>query len=119
MRVGVAALMGAAAVYLLVFASRGNQAEIHVDTRQNEIREVVCNRSGKPSTIATYMFDEIGGIYLELDEDTGQTHLLLGYSDTSQTIAVAVGTEAQLLPLRDRLAQDLLGCTVMAGSEAA
>ncbi len=119
MRIGAATLMGAAGFYLLWFASRGTLAEVHFDTRQKEIREVVCNRSGKPSTVATYAFEEIGGIFLEDDEATGQTHLLLGYLDTSQTIAVAVGTQAQLLPLRDRLARDLLGRDVMAGSEAA
>lgn len=119
MRVGAAVLMGAAAFYLLWFASRGNQAELHVDTRMNEIREVVCNRSGKPTTVASYTFEEIGGIFLEADEDTGQTILLLGYMDTRQTIAVATGTEAQLLPLRDRLAHDLLGATAMLSPEAA
>ena len=119
MRVGAATLMGAAASYLLWFASRGTLAEVHVDTRQNEIRETVCNRSGKPTTVATYAFDDIGGIYLEADEETGQTQLLLGYGDTSQTIAVAAGTEAQLLPLRDRLARDLLGTSRAAGTQAA
>jgi hypothetical protein len=118
MRVGAAALMGACAFYLLWFASRGTQTEVHVDTQQNEIREVVCNRSGKPTLIATYAFDDIGGIFLEIDDTSGQTQLLLGYSDTSQTIPVAVGTEAQLLNLRDRLARDLLGVTVDSGAVA-
>ncbi len=108
MRAGAAALMGATAFYLLWFASRGTQTEVHVDTQQNEIREVVCNRSGKPTIVATYAFEEIGGVYLDIEEAGGQTNLSLGYSDTSQTIAVATGTEAQLLPLRDRLARDLL-----------
>ncbi|PJI92167.1 hypothetical protein BC777_1011 [Yoonia maricola] len=119
MRLGAATLMGAAAFYLLWFASRGTLPEIHIDTRQNEIRQVVCNRSGKPTTVATYTFDEIGGIFLEPDTQTGQSLLLLGYLDTDQTIAVATGTEAQLLPLRDRLARDLLGADVMLRAEAA
>ncbi|MEJ8560878.1 hypothetical protein QTO30_06345 [Yoonia sp. GPGPB17] len=118
MRVGAATLMGAAAFYLLWFASRGTLPQIHFDTRQNEVREVVCNRSGKPTTVATYTFDEIGGIFLEPDTDTGQSHLLLGYLDTTQTIAVASGTTAQLLPLRDRLARDLLGTDAVPGDEA-
>ena len=116
MRAGAAALMGATAFYLLWFASRGTQTEVHVDTQQNEIREVVCNRSGKPTIVATYAFEEIGGVYLDIEEAGGQTNLSLGYSDTSQTIAVATGTEAQLLPLRDRLARDLLD---MSEAEAA
>lgn len=119
MRVGAATLMGAVGFYLLWFASRGTLAEVHIDTRQKEIREVVCNRSGKPTDVATYAFSEIGGIFLEPDEETGQTHLLLGYLDTNQTIAVATATEAQLLPLRDRLARDLLGAKAMMASDAA
>ena len=119
LRVGAATLMGAAGIYLLWFASRGTLAELHVDTRQREIREVVRNRSGKPTTVAAYAFDEIGGIFMEPDQETGRTHLLLGYLDTNQTIAVALGSDAQLLPLRDRLARDLLGADVMTGTEAA
>jgi len=119
MRVGGATMMGAVGFYLLWFASRGTLAQVHVDTRQNEIHEVVCNRSGKPTTVATYAFDDISGIFLEVDEGTGQVQLLLGYGDTSQTIAVASGTEAQLLPLRDRLARDLLGRPNATGSQAA
>ncbi|MEL7178845.1 MAG: hypothetical protein AAFN63_03355 [Pseudomonadota bacterium] len=119
MRIGAACLMGAAGFYLLWFASRGVLPEIHFDTRDNEIREVVCNRSGKPTTVATYTFDEIGGIYLEPDPATGQSQLLLGYLDTAQTIAVASGSEAILLPLRDRLARDLLGPDAMPEAAAA
>jgi hypothetical protein len=119
MRIGAATLMGASALYLLWYASRGTLAEAHVDTREKEIREVVCNRSGRSTTVATYAFDDIGGIFLEADEDTGQTLLLLGYGDTSQTIVVASGTQAQLLPLRDRLARDLLGTIKASGAQAA
>lgn len=118
-RVGAATLMGAAGFYLLWFASRGVLPEIHFDTRENQLREVVCNRSGKPTTVATYAFEEIGGIYLEPDHETGQTQLLLGYLDTAQTIAVASGPEALLLPLRDRLALDLLGAEAVSVAEAA
>lgn len=112
MRIGAATLMGAAGGYLLWFASRGAVAELHINTRLKEIREVVCNRSSKSTTVAAYTFDDIGGIFLEPDQETGQVHLLLGYLDTRQTIAVATGTEAQLLALRDRLVRDLLGADV-------
>lgn len=119
MRVGAATLMGAVAFYLLWFASRGTLTEVHVDTREHEIREVVCNRSGRPTTVARYAFDDVGGIFLETDEESGQRALLLGYGDTAQMIAVATGTEAQLLPLRDRLARDLLGTAGTTGAQAA
>jgi hypothetical protein len=34
--------------------------------------------------------------------------LVLQYRDTDQQVSVAEGLEAQLIPLRDRLAQDLM-----------
>jgi hypothetical protein len=108
MRIGAAVLMGAIGFYLLWFASRGTVPDVHIDTKAREIREVVANRFGGPTTVGLYTFDEISGIYLEPDETTGQSQLLLGYNDSAQAIAIAAGTEAQLLPLRDRLAKDLL-----------
>lgn len=109
MRIGAAVFMGAIGFYLLWYASRGSIPEIHVDRKAREIREVVANRFGGPTLVGLYSFDEISGIYLEPDEATGQSQLLLEYNDTAQTISVAAGTEAQLLSLRDRIAQDLLG----------
>lgn len=109
MRVGAAALFGAMAAYLLWFASRGTKAEVHVDTSLSEIREVICNRAGKPTTVGSYGFDEIGGVFVHENETTGLSQLILQYRNTSQTVAVAEGTVAQLIPLRDRLAKDLLG----------
>jgi hypothetical protein len=108
MRIGAAVFMGAIGFYLLWFASRGTVADVHIDTKAREIREVVSNRFGGPTTVGLYCFDEISGIYLEQEETTGQSRLLLGYNDSGYSIAIAAGTEAQLLPLRDRLAQDLL-----------
>ncbi|KQI72721.1 hypothetical protein AN191_06850 [Loktanella sp. 5RATIMAR09] len=108
MRIGAAVLMGAVGFYLLWFASRGSIADVHIDTKAREIREVVANRFGSPTTVGLYTFDEISGIFLELDETSGQSQLLLGYNDSANAIRVAKGAEAQLLPLRDRLAKDLL-----------
>lgn len=111
MRLGVAALFGALATYLLWFASRGTRTEVHVDTSVGEIREVICNRAGKPTTVSAYGFDTIGGVYLETAKDAADATLYLRYRNTSQTICVAEGTEAQLLSLRDRLANDLMVIT--------
>lgn len=111
MRVGAAALFGAFAAYLLWFASRGTRTEVHVDTSVGEIREVICNRAGKPTTVGAYGFDTIGGVYLEPAKDGGAATLSLRYRNTSQTVCVAEGTEAQLLGLRDRLANDLMVTT--------
>ncbi|WP_341366362.1 hypothetical protein [Yoonia sp. BS5-3] len=108
MRLGSAALFGAFSAYLLWFASRGTQSEVHVDTSVGEIREVICNRAGKPSTVGSYGFDTIGGIHLEPAKDNGVATLFLRYRNTSQTVCVAEAPEAQLVGLRDRLAQDLM-----------
>ncbi|WP_296424144.1 hypothetical protein [Yoonia sp.] len=108
MRMGAATLFGAMAAYLLWFASRGTRAELHVDTSVGEIREVICNRAGRPTTVGCYGFDTIGGVFLDEREDENWATLVLRYRNTAQTVCVAEGTEAQLMPLRDRLGQDLM-----------
>ena len=108
MRIGSAALFGAFAGYLLWFASRGTQAEVHVDTSTGEIREVICNRAGKPTTVSAFGFETIGGVFLNADPKSGIHVLSLRYRNTAQTVTVAEGTEAQLIALRNRLAHDLM-----------
>ena len=108
MRLGSAALFGAFAGYLLWFASRGTQAEVHVDTSVGEVREVICNRAGNPTTVGCFGFDTIGGVYLDRGERDGKAVLSLRYRNTSQSVTVAEGSEAQLISLRDRLANDLM-----------
>lgn len=107
-RVGAATLFGAVACYLLWFASRGTRTELHVDNSVGEIREVICNRAGKPTTVGCYGFDAIGGVFLDFNENIGMHSLVLRYRNTVQTVPVAEGTEAQLIGLRDRLGQDLM-----------
>lgn len=119
MRVGAVALLGAAATYLLWFASRGTQSEVHVDTHVAEVREVVCNRAGRPTLVMTYEFEAIGGVYIEEGAESGLSQLLLRYRDTDACMIVAEGTTAQLIPLRDRLGQDLIANTKPVASQAA
>ena len=108
LRLGVATVFAAFAIYLLWFASRGTRTELNVDNSLGEIREVIRNRAGGQTDIGVYGFDAIGGIFLELDEDTGHSNLVLRYRNTARTIHVAEGTEAQLIGLRDRLGLDLM-----------
>ncbi|WP_342075386.1 hypothetical protein [Yoonia sp. SS1-5] len=115
-RVGAATLFGAVAFYLLWFASRGTRPELHVDNAVGEIREVICNRAGKPTTVGCYGFDTIGGVFIETDPESSLSTLVLRYRNTVQTVAVAEGTEAQLIGLRDQLARDLMVCTAAGGS---
>ena len=58
--------------------------------------------------MACYGFDTIGGVFLDYNEETGKSNLVLRYRNTVQTVPVAEGTEAQLIGLRDRLGHDLM-----------
>jgi hypothetical protein len=106
-RIVASVLFAAAAFYLLWFASRGSQTEIHVDTSVGEIRQVISNRAGKPTTVGAYGFDAIGGVHI-IDAQGQMSLLVLQYRDTDRQVSVAEGLEAQLIPLRDRMAQDLM-----------
>lgn len=108
MRVGSAALFGAAAAYLLWFASRGTRPEAHVDLSFSEIREVITNRTGKTSTVGRYPFDGISGVFVEQSDESDLSQLVIRCSHTAQTVLIATGTDAQLTPLRNRLAHDIL-----------
>lgn len=108
-RIGAIVLLGAGAAYFLWFASRGTQTEVHVDRSIEEIREVISNRAGSPTVVGVYDFNAIGGVFIEENGDHGLSQLLLRYRNTDQVVVVAEGTTAQLIPLRDQLASDLLG----------
>lgn len=107
-RIGAVVLLGAAAAYLLWFASRGTLPEVHVDTKAGTIQEVICNRAGKPTPVGAYRFEEISGVFLVANPETGLSELLLRHSASAPPVFVAEATEAQLIALRDRLARDLL-----------
>ena len=109
MRIGSAVLFGATAIYLLWFASRGTQAEVHVDNSFAEVREVICNRAGRPTTVGSYSFDAISGVFLEEGAEDEPARIIMRYHSTAHDVIVAEGHAAQLLPLRDRLARDILG----------
>ncbi len=112
MRLGAAALLGAGAAYLLWFASRGSQVEVHVDTAAREILEVIQNRVGKPSIISRYPFGDIGGVYLDTAAGLAPAQLVLGYR--GQMILVAEGSSDELTILRTQLSRDLMGPLEMA-----
>lgn len=107
-RIGAAVLLGAAAAYLLWFASRGTLPEVHIDKQMGTIEEVICNRAGKPTRMGAYRFEEISGVYLVANPQSGLSQLLLRHSPSAPPILVAEAAEAQLIALRDRLARDLL-----------
>lgn len=107
---GVAAvLFTALAVFLLWFATRGVQTEIHVDNSLGEVREVIRNRAGKSTLVGRYGFDAIGGVFLDRTVGSeSEATLMLRYRNTSQVLPVARGKVASLEALRNRLGQDLI-----------
>jgi hypothetical protein len=108
-RIGAAVLFGAAAAYLLWFASRGTQTEVHIDTSTRELREVICNRAGRPTTVGTHDFGTITGVFLDGPDHGEIAMLVVQDRDSDYSICLAQAPQGQLLALRDRVARDLLG----------
>lgn len=108
LRMGATIIFLGCAALLLWFASRGTQSELQIDTSLGEIREVVRNRAGKSTLLGRYGFDAIGGVFLDRTKGNKNAALLLRYRNTAQTLLVAIGAEADLTHLRDRLGRDML-----------
>lgn len=109
LRAGAAVIFAGLAAFLLYYASRGTMVELHIDTNQGEVREVVRNRAGRPSQIGRYGFDSIGGVHIDrTGQATGNAALCLRYQNTAQTVLVAFGYVTDLEALKDRLGQDLI-----------
>lgn len=111
-------LLGSALLVLLAslliwFANRGHISEWHIDTARGEIREMLLSRSGRPSLLARYGFDAIGGVVI--DRVSQRDHLPAGYAglmlrlgNSAQMLPLAFAPEAELAPLRDRLGRDMI-----------
>ena len=117
MLVGVDALMMrmfativfvSAAAMLLWYSSRGVVSEIQIDNGRGEIREVIRNHAGKMSLLACYSFDSIGGVFMEPTGTQESASLVLRYRNSSDTVEVASGLEAELAELRDRISRDVI-----------
>ncbi|SFS07810.1 hypothetical protein [Yoonia litorea] len=107
MRLGAAGLFGAGAAYLLWFASRGSQTEVHINLESREMTEVIGNRVGKPTLLDRFAFDDIGGVFVEASAGRSPAQLVVGYRGSM--VLVAEGTVEELTPLRAQLARDLMG----------
>ncbi|MFQ1700647.1 hypothetical protein ACJ5NV_08630 [Loktanella agnita] len=106
--IGAAVMFMTVAAYLLWFASRGTQSEVHVDTSVGEIREMICNRTGKPTLVGAYGFDTVSGIHIEEQAEGQQAQLVMQHRNGAHHLIIAEGSAAQLISLRDRLGQDLM-----------
>lgn len=109
MKLGLALLVGAIGLRLVWYSSRGTETELQVDRNFGEIRQVVRNKVGKPTLIGKYLFEDIGGVYIDRRKGKGaHCALMLRYKNTSQVIQAAVGPLDSLEALRDRLGHDLI-----------
>ena len=113
LKLGSSVLMLAAAAYCMWYASRGVMPELQIDTSRGEVREVVRNRTGRPTQVGLYGFDAIGGVFIDRGPGFGarrgaNSTLVLRYRNTPQTLFVASGNLADLTSLRDRLGRDLM-----------
>ncbi len=109
MKLAVSTVLGCTAALLLWFASRGGRTELQVDTSLGEVREVVRNRTGRPSLVGRYGFDAIGSVFLDRAAGKpGEASLVMRYRNTTQVVPVAHGAIGVLETLRDRLGRDLM-----------
>jgi hypothetical protein len=108
-RLAASVLFGAAAAYLLWFASRGTQTEVHIDTSVREIREVIRNRAGRPTTVGTHDFGAMTDVFVQDDDESDGAMLVVQDHDNALSICLAKAPHAQLGALQDRVARDVLG----------
>jgi hypothetical protein len=105
-RLVLAALLAAAALLLLRWATRGSLTETEVDCDRAEVRQVVRSLVGWRTRLAAQGFGAVAGLRLERGE-RGLEVLVLD-AVGGRTLAVAAGTRATLAPLRRRLERDLM-----------
>jgi len=106
LKIGASSVMAGLAALLLWFASRGAEAELQIDTSLGEIREVMRNRAGRPTLLARYGFDSIGGVHV--DRSGSRARLVMRYGNTAQMVPVCSGSEEDLSVLRNRLGRDVV-----------
>lgn len=106
LKIGASSLLAGLAALLLWFASRGAEVELQIDTSLGEIREVMRNRAGRPTLLARYGFDSIGGVHV--DRSGPRARLVMRYGNTAQMVPVCSGPEEDLGVLRNRLGRDVV-----------
>lgn len=106
LKIGASTVMAGAAMLLFWYSSRGTEAELQIDTSLGEIREVTRNRAGRPTLLARYGFDSIGGVHV--DRSGSRPRLVMRYGNTAQMVPVCAGSEEDLALLRNRLGRDVV-----------
>lgn len=92
----------------LVLTRRMGGYAVHVDSGRRELRTAIVTAKGQSWIKASFRFDEIGEAVLERGRnDTCAHSLVLRLKTNGQVIQIAVGDEASLLGVHDRLMRDL------------
>jgi len=113
LKLGLTAVLPSATATLLSYASRGIDPEWQIGTTRGELREVLRNKAGRPTVLAHYGFDAIGGVVMDRATlrgrlPNGHACLVLRLGNSSRLLPLIVGPETLLAPLRDRLGRDLI-----------
>lgn len=113
LKLGLSAILLSAAATLLWYASRGISPQWQIDTTRGELREVLRNAAGRPTVLAHYGFDAIGGVVMDRASlrgrlPHGHACLVLRLGNSTRLLPLISGPEAALVPLRDRLGRDLI-----------
>lgn len=107
MKLGASVVLAGIGGLLLNWSGKTGDHVVEVDTTRGEIRFVVQSRVGRPVVVGRIGIDAIGGVLIDRSR-VGLCTLKLRLGNTHRTIDLISGTEADLVPVRDRLGRDLL-----------
>lgn len=108
-RVGAASLLGAMAVLMLWFATRGGVAELHLDLAGGELREVVRHRLGPPTVVGRHALGGTPALAVSRNGPPSAPCALILRTGDKGGLCIAQGSEAAVLELRRRLDSELGG----------
>ncbi len=115
LKYGFSIVLAAIGVLFLWFGTQGACYELQVDISRGELREAVRNRKGQARILQRVPFERIGSVFIDRSSPTpdNQFVLMLRYRDTAEVIEVARAEEEALTMMRDRLARDILGLSLL------
>lgn len=107
MKVGLSIFFACIGAMCMNWSGRSGPIAYEVDTRLGELRKVAHSRVGRPTLLARFGFDSIGGVHIDRT-DGKEAVLKLRTGNTARMIEIIRGGEAELLALRDRLGRDMM-----------
>ncbi|NSX53887.1 hypothetical protein [Parasulfitobacter algicola] len=95
-------------ILLLSYSVRGTKSEFHFDDVRHEAREVIVNRSGAPTELTCYDFQDLDGVTIRrLNKDKKAETLLLSYKNGMHFVPVISGDSQDLIELKKRVLMHL------------